>query len=142
MGQGRPNESDLTLIRDLAGKVALKLDGPDPTRGLSAGDLAYQPERLLDKFNSGLAELKKIAPPIKLDEVVCTECGICADLCPTANITLSPLPVFDTKCVLCLSCVRNCEPGALDNDMLKVVEGRILQRREEFAEPDETRIFF
>ena len=57
------------------------------------------------------------ASPITQDDV-CTQCGTCAEVCPTAAITVSDTVVTEgLKCILCCACVKNCPSGArvMDN---------------------------
>lgn len=44
----------------------------------------------------------------------CIGCGICAHLCPTANIQIqNGTPVFGGDCLSCLACVQSCPHAAL-----------------------------
>lgn len=46
-----------------------------------------------------------------VDESLCTECGVCENLCPYKAIKCSPKPVFDMgKCYGCWTCYNHC-PG-------------------------------
>jgi Fe-S-cluster-containing dehydrogenase component len=52
----------------------------------------------------------------KVDESVCTGCGICTKACPWAVITVNPATNKASKCFLCdgsPECVRACPTGAL-----------------------------
>lgn len=43
----------------------------------------------------------------------CTLCGICATVCPTANISTSEKVVFSDKCESCYACVHACPQTAI-----------------------------
>jgi ferredoxin/flavodoxin len=142
LGQGRPNEDDLSMVRILVREVAAKLQAKAKPDGLPNLALAYQPDKLRDQFGHGVAELREKSPPMKLDKDLCTECGVCVEKCPAGNINLDPLPRFGDRCLLCYNCVRYCAPGALTNDIFEVVEANIMKRKEKFAEPEETVVFY
>ena len=57
------------------------------------------------------------------------------------NISLSPFPVLGDRCILCFNCVRLCEPEAMSNPVLAMLEPEIRKRQEAFREPMETRFF-
>jgi ferredoxin len=46
-------------------------------------------------------------------EALCTLCGTCADVCPTAAITVREAIETDKEgCIICFACVKNCPSGA------------------------------
>lgn len=38
----------------------------------------------------------------------CTRCGLCAKICPAANVIVSEGPVFGPECEQCFACIHNC----------------------------------
>ncbi|MBU0493530.1 MAG: EFR1 family ferrodoxin [Chloroflexi bacterium] len=49
-----------------------------------------------------------------VDEALCTECGVCARVCPYEAIELSPKPVVDmTRCYGCWACYNRCPEKAI-----------------------------
>jgi len=46
-------------------------------------------------------------------ETLCSLCGICASVCPTAAVTLADAVITEPeRCILCQACVKNCPTGA------------------------------
>ena len=44
----------------------------------------------------------------------CSQCGICAKVCPADNITVANTKLsFGEKCISCLSCIHNCPQKAI-----------------------------
>jgi len=97
---GRPDESDLAIAGDFGTRIAAKLtalgsDLPAPTLAVE-GKTPYK---------DGVKQMF-IAPATS---VVCTECGICADHCPTAAISFDNFKDIDAaKCILCCACIKIC----------------------------------
>ncbi len=49
-----------------------------------------------------------------VDELLCTECGLCEKNCPYKAIKLSPKPVFDMdECYGCWACYNHCPQKAI-----------------------------
>jgi len=140
LGKGHPNAEDDQMIRDLVGKVLAKADH-SPCSCLALSDLAYQPENLQTEMAKVTLEAAKGHMPKKtVDEKRCTQCGICAELCPVQTITLSPMPEFGKDCICCFNCVRECPENAISAD-LAPVEKRIRDKAAKLAEQPVTKIF-
>ena len=140
-GKGRPDAQDAAKIQEFVRIVLNKAGEPSPGL-LSPEVLNYQGDIVKQAAEqASLQNLKNMFPPIELDNDACTQCGVCEEACPTANITLSPFPEFSDRCVLCFNCIRLCEPEALTNPVLSMLEGEIQKRKEAFKEPEETRFF-
>lgn len=43
----------------------------------------------------------------------CTKCGVCAKVCPTANIEVTDTVKFSDRCEYCLGCVHVCPQNAI-----------------------------
>lgn len=49
-----------------------------------------------------------------VDETMCVECEICADVCPAGAITVNGKAKIDAeKCTGCGACVDECAQGAI-----------------------------
>lgn len=79
-------------------------------------------------------------PKRVVDEDLCTQCEICAEVCPRDAVAFSPYPVFGQKCIYCFNCVRNCPEGAINADLSEIWQ-RIKDRVEFFRERPYSRIF-
>ncbi len=139
LGAGHPGEEDTGRIREFVREVLKKDPEASP---LPPETLDYQGEKVkAAAAESGLHVLKAMFPPLALDPEACTQCGVCEESCPVGNISLSPDPVFGDRCILCFNCVRLCEPGAVTNPVLSMLEPEIRKRRDAFNETLETRFF-
>ena len=53
-------------------------------------------------------------PLIHADKDICTGCGLCAQMCPTTNISLkNGIPYFGSQCTMCMSCAFRCPVDAV-----------------------------
>lgn len=60
---------------------------------------------------------------LKLNEELCTSCGICEESCPFAAIELQDdLPVIGDACTLCGACVEACPVEALEIELADKVQ--------------------
>ena len=141
IGEGHPDAEDERLVRDLVLRVhdelrrgkrsAIPLDALCPYPEAARAEMA----------EATLARAAAHMPPREVVEDRCTECGLCAEGCPTGAISLDPLPVFGEGCIYCYRCVRECPEEALRAD-LSVVEERIRERARQFDEQPLSQVFY
>ena len=54
----------------------------------------------------------------------CTDCGLCAKICPTKNITITEKPVWGNHCTQCLACIHRCPERAIEYGKTTEKKGR------------------
>jgi ferredoxin/flavodoxin len=140
LGQSHPDSEDEQAVETLVQAAIAKLKAARP-ESLPAGALAYQPEELARQMAARTFEVAKANYPRRdVDPERCTECGLCAEQCPTAAISLSPRPEFGPACIYCFNCVRLCPEAAIDAD-LEPIRAFIRKRAEQLGERPLTRVF-
>jgi len=117
---------------------------PDKARAIADGILSGGRKRkapfVIDRFLAwaGKAErgsAKKWGRSIKASDE-CDGCGLCAEQCPTGNITMTDSkPGFSEKCCMCLGCFYACTKKALTPKTAKtmILKGFNLKAIEEKA---------
>lgn len=124
----RPSPSELREASSFGEGVAARVAGqpyarpPDEPRA----PLIYRAERMLanrwfvEHFYSRL---------FRVDPSKCTACGLCMEVCPTANITKDSLgrPQWDRRCVACFSCEMKCPEDAITSALSRPFPGVLIR---------------
>ncbi len=113
LAAGRPDGEDELLMEGFAEAVARKVRRLDavPEEVLAVGGESpvrpyYKPRDREGNF----INILKVKP--KTDLTKCSECGLCAKLCPMGSINAANLAVVDGICIKCCACVKGCPEGA------------------------------
>ncbi len=124
----RPSEGELIEAKTFGVALAARVAGAPylrpPLEPKPA--LIYRLERLLasrwlmEHFYSRL---------FRVDFSKCTACGLCMEVCPTGNITRGPrgLPLWDRRCLVCLSCEMRCPEEAISSALSRPFPGVLLR---------------
>ena len=140
LGKGHPNAKDDDIVRDWVVNIVNKLCEDNP-KGILPSDLAYQSEEVHKEMEKiGLKDAKTHMPKRTVDQKLCTECRICADICPTDSIVLSPYPEFGDGCIFCFNCLKTCPEEAILANLSEIWQ-RIRDRATTFSERPYTQTF-
>lgn len=114
LAAGRPDAEDMADAKKFAGDIAAKVKGLEegvvpavievegvlyPYRGY------YQPR---DRKGVSI-DIRKVKP---LTSDACTDCKICADVCPMGSISRENVREFTGICIKCGSCIKKCPEQA------------------------------
>jgi ferredoxin len=78
-----------------------------------------------EDFDKGTEYLQSVGvriQPLSQDvirnEAKCTDCGVCAPICPTGALVVDPITrkvhFYDNKCIACELCVKVCPTRAME----------------------------
>ena len=78
----------------------------------------------------------------KVDADLCTQCGICQEVCPVEAVVLTPFPRFERNCFDCFNCIRLCPEDAIKPAIsLSQIVDHIRERVRTIGERPYTQIF-
>jgi len=106
IANGRPDSRDVLMAMEFGAKIREKvaaLPSTDARTGVEIpGNFPYE---------AGGARPMAVSPVTK--EKICTLCGTCAEVCPTAAISLDKAVVTEIeRCIRCCACIKNCPESA------------------------------
>ena len=111
LAPGRPGRDDLRaavrFARHTADSIRQLTGLPDPPVVPGRADAPYYIPKGLDGQPAQFLKAK----PLTLAEA-CTNCGLCADLCPLGSIDPADVTRVSGLCIKCHACVRGCPEGA------------------------------
>lgn len=111
LGGGRPNDADLAVAADFGKMIAGKImDGKDyGTIEVPGNPPPYAYYNAKSSENKSI-DIRKVKPETDPDK--CTNCGICAMLCPMGAIDATNCSLVTGICIKCCACVKLCRPKA------------------------------
>ena len=116
-GAGHPNAEDDRMIENLVAVIERHLQMPAPRR-LSGQVLSYQTKAdAAEMRKQNLNISRRFLPQRVVNKDLCNQCGVCADRCPVAALTLKPYPIYAEHCILCFNCMRWCPENAIEADL-------------------------
>lgn len=138
LAQGRPDADDIKVINDFAGKIYEKINSPEKLEPVAVkGNRPYRYYYFPRNEKGEKVDLRKIKP--KTGES-CTDCKLCAEICPMGSIVYEKVSEFSGICIKCGACVKRCPTQAKYFD-----DERYIKHKEElelmFAERKEPELF-
>lgn len=137
LGTGRPDSEDRQEIHRFVLQTAEKLKD-----GSRFSELHVAGNNLVGKYYTPLKEdgtpAKFLPAKPVTDTGKCTNCGICAQVCPMGSIDQADCSLVSGICIKCHACIRKCPADAksfTDKEFLshvKMLEKNYKQRADNF----------
>ena len=106
IANGRPDELDVAKAMHFGAKIMDKIKMLQSPAGRMEVEI---PGRF--PYASGGVRAMAVTPVSKED--ICTVCGMCASVCPTAAISINGRVATEIElCIRCCACIKNCPTGA------------------------------
>lgn len=103
------------FVAELDGKLAKLKNGTNPAKAKVKIGLF---NHLMRPYS--LAKARKQMGELFVDEVLCTECGLCQDVCLYNAIDMDPMPVINANnCHACWACFNHCPEQAIFTEEIK-----------------------
>lgn len=115
LGKGRPNALDLKETEEFASKIADKIEAGsiegDQLREnfFVEGEVPYRPYYTPKNMQGEPVNILKVKPKTSEN---CTDCKLCAELCPMESISFENTADIPGICIKCGACVKFCPVGA------------------------------
>jgi ferredoxin len=105
IANGRPDRLDVQKAMDLGAKIKKKI------KALQSPDAQMDLE-IPGRFPYEGGPLSMAVSPVTREDT-CTVCGTCADVCPTAAISINSSVATEIElCIRCCACIKSCPEGA------------------------------
>lgn len=112
LGGGRPDAKDLEIAHNFGTEIASKILGGEPLPEkleVPGNPYPYKFYNAKSKKDNSI-DIRKVKP--ETDPQKCTNCGICAMLCPMGAIDPSNCSLVPGICIKCGACIKLCRPKA------------------------------
>ena len=106
--ENRPNEEDFSIAREFAA-ISYHKFLKENTSNISF-DSPMKSEEEVDGIE---VTFRRATPTPYIDEQLCTECGLCEKLCPTAAMEIKKGKARRSQCIRCLRCLTYCPESAI-----------------------------
>ena len=109
LAKNRPDENDMKIAYNFVDKVVDKIKNLKelPNEPIKVkGNKPIRPYYIPKDKHEHAIDILKVKP--KVDTSKCTNCRICAYVCPLASIDFDDITKYVGKCIKCGACVKKC----------------------------------
>ena len=106
LAKDRPDDQDMAVVNDFARQIAHKLKTQSDTDDiLVKGNTPYR-KYYMPKNKGGIpVDIRKVTPKTNSN---CTDCKLCAEVCPMGTINYEDVTKLNGICIKCGACLKKC----------------------------------
>jgi len=119
LGKDRPDEKDIAIVDEFADGISQKIINNQPTPVTVKGNRPYRRYYVPVNAEGIPVDIRKVTPKTNND---CTDCKLCADICPMGSIDYDDVSRINGICIKCGACIKSCPAEAKyydDEDYLR-----------------------
>ena len=120
LAKNRPDEEDMDIAEDFANQIYTKIITQDKIQTIAVNGTNPYRKHYIPKNKDGIAvDIKKVTPKTNKN---CTDCKICAHICPMGSIDFEDVSKLNGICIKCGACIKKCPMNAKyynDKDYLR-----------------------
>lgn len=107
LGANRPDEKDMALVNDFAGQIYAKLTAQTEFNHINVkGNRPYRKYYVPKDENGAPVKDFRLITPITNED--CTDCKLCAEVCPMGSIDYDKPSEINGICIKCCACIKIC----------------------------------
>jgi NAD-dependent dihydropyrimidine dehydrogenase PreA subunit/flavodoxin len=120
LGKNRPDEKDMTIVKEFASKIYEKLTTEDKFESLAVkGSNPYRAYYKPENKEGIPVDIRKVTPKTNSS---CNDCKLCVTVCPMGSIDFNDVSKLNGICIKCGACIKKCVNNAKyydDEDYLR-----------------------
>jgi ferredoxin len=109
LAKDRPDATDMVKARQFAQEAINNIASTDREPVKVTGQVPYRPYFRPVVQDKKFADIRKVQSKVS---DACTNCGICADVCPLGSISREDVRVYKGICIKCGACTKACPTHA------------------------------
>lgn len=120
LAKNRPDEKDMVVINEFANQIIKKMTTDDNIQTVVVkGKIPYREYYKPKDANGNPVDIRKVTPKTNSN---CTNCLLCAMVCPMGSIDFENAAKLNGICIKCCACIKKCPHNAKyfdDHDFLR-----------------------
>ncbi|WP_425059038.1 hypothetical protein SCACP_36870 [Sporomusa carbonis] len=110
LAQNRPDEKDMTIVKDFADQIYRKITNNSKFEDLLVnGNRPYKSYYTPKNKNNEPVDIRKVTPRTNTD---CIKCKLCVNVCPMGSIDNEDPSKIIGICIKCCACIKKCPTNA------------------------------